>query len=45
LADTLTEELKDFNIRVAASCSDGQSLGEGNDVRVFDAQHIKGFEF
>jgi DNA helicase IV len=44
LADALTEELEDFNIR-AVACSDGQSLGEGNDVRVFDVQHIKGLEF
>ena len=44
LADALSEELEDLNIR-AVACSDGQSLGEGNDVRVFDVQHIKGLEF
>lgn len=44
LADALTEELEDFNNR-AVACSDGQSLGEGNDVRVFDVQHIKCLEF
>lgn len=44
LADALSEELEEFNIR-AVACSDGQSLGEGNDVRVFDVQHIKGLEF
>ncbi|WP_318485277.1 ATP-binding domain-containing protein [Photobacterium leiognathi] len=44
LAEALTEELEDLNIR-AVACSDGQSLGEGNDVRVFDVQHIKGLEF
>ncbi|MBO2550481.1 ATP-binding domain-containing protein [Shewanella algae] len=44
LAEVLTEELEDLNIR-AVACSDGQSLGEGNDVRVFDVQHIKGLEF
>jgi len=44
LADALNEELEDLNIR-AVACSDGQSLGEGNDVRVFDVQHIKGLEF
>jgi adenylate kinase family enzyme len=44
LAEALNEELEDLNIR-AVACSDGQSLGEGNDVRVFDVQHIKGLEF
>lgn len=44
LADALNEELEDLNIR-AVACRDGQSLGEGNDVRVFDIQHIKGLEF
>ena len=29
----------------AVACSDGQSLGVGADVRVFDVQHIKGLEF
>ena len=44
LADALNDELEDINLRVVA-CSDGQSLGEGTDIRVFDVQHIKGLEF
>lgn len=44
LANSLNEYLEDFNLR-AVACSDGQSLGDGNDVRVFDVQHIKGLEF
>lgn len=44
LAEALSDELEDLNLR-AVPCSDGQSLGEGNDVRVFDLQHIKGLEF
>ncbi|WP_010607307.1 ATP-binding domain-containing protein [Pseudoalteromonas maricaloris] len=44
MADALTNELEDHNIR-AEACVGGKSLGEANDVRVFDVQHIKGLEF
>ncbi|MEW8025274.1 MAG: ATP-binding domain-containing protein [Candidatus Thiodiazotropha sp.] len=44
LAESLNSLLEDINLR-AVACSDGQSLGEGTDVRVFDVQHIKGLEF
>ncbi|MCV2419241.1 ATP-dependent helicase [Paucibacter sp. DJ4R-1] len=44
LADALNEALEDDNIRVVA-CPKGQVMGNDNDVRVFDIQHIKGLEF
>lgn len=44
LADALNAELEDSNIRVVA-CPKGQVMGQDNDVRVFDIQHIKGLEF
>nr|MDQ8213648.1 hypothetical protein [Mariniflexile sp. KMM 9835] len=44
MAEALTNELEDHNIR-AEACVGGKSLGEANDVRVFDVQHIKGLEF
>ncbi|MET0063027.1 MAG: ATP-binding domain-containing protein [Candidatus Thiodiazotropha endolucinida] len=44
MAEALNELLEDVNLR-AVACSDGQSLGEGSDVRVFDTRHIKGLEF
>lgn len=44
LADSLSAELEDSNIRVVA-CPKGQVMGQDNDIRVFDIQHIKGLEF
>jgi hypothetical protein len=44
LARALTERLADNNVK-AVACRDGQSMGNENDVRVFDIQHIKGLEF
>lgn len=44
LADSLNEALEDDNIR-AVACPKGQVMGNDNDVRVFDIQHIKGLEF
>ncbi|WP_188015293.1 ATP-binding domain-containing protein [Vibrio harveyi] len=44
MAEALTEYLEDINLR-AVACLKGQSLGEDNDVRVFDVQYIKGLEF
>jgi len=44
LATALNTALLDKNIR-AVACSRGQSVGQENDVRVFDVQHIKGLEF
>jgi len=44
LADSLNEILEDDNIQVVA-CPKGQVMGNDNDVRVFDIQHIKGLEF
>ncbi len=44
MAAALNEMVEDMNLR-AVACSDGQSLGEGTDIRVFDVQHIKGLEF
>lgn len=44
IADALTNELEDHNIR-AEACIGGKSLGEANDVRVFNVEHIKGLEF
>ena len=44
LADALNSALEDDNIQVVA-CPKGQVMGNDNDVRVFDIQHIKGLEF
>ena len=44
IADALNATLEDSNIRVVA-CPKGQVMGQDNDVRVFDIQHIKGLEF
>ena len=44
VAQDLNEALGSQNIRVVA-CPNGQVMGQDNDVRVFDVQHIKGLEF
>lgn len=44
LADALDKVLANANIRVVA-CPNGRVIGQDNDVRVFDVQHIKGLEF
>ncbi|MCK1580682.1 ATP-binding domain-containing protein [Bradyrhizobium sp. 168] len=44
VAAALDAALVDKNIR-AVACSRGQTVGQDNDVRVFDVQHIKGLEF
>ena len=44
LASVLNVALSNQNIRVVA-CPNGQVMGQDNDVRVFDIQHIKGLEF
>ena len=48
IVDSLAEELnfvlETHNLR-AVPCKNGQMLGQDNDVRVFDVQHIKGLEF
>jgi UvrD-like helicase C-terminal domain len=44
LAEALNEILSKQNIRVIA-CPEGQAVGQENDIRIFDVQHIKGLEF
>ena len=44
LAGALDTALAERSIR-AVACTRGQSVGQDNDVRVFDIQHIKGLEF
>lgn len=44
LAEQLDKVLMENNLRVVA-CSKGQIVGQDNDIRVFDIQHIKGLEF
>ena len=44
LAESLGQALYEQNVNVVA-CRDGQVIGRENDIRVFDAQHIKGLEF
>ena len=44
LTENLRPKLEEHNLRVVA-CQQGQSVGQDNDVRVFDIQHIKGLEF
>jgi len=43
LAEQLDKVLMENNLRVVA-CSKGQIVGQDNDIRVFDIQHIKGLE-
>lgn len=42
MAERLTPHLTNLK---AVACSEGRSLGEGTDIRVFDIRHIKGLEF
>ena len=44
VANQLNAELARDNIQVLA-CVNGRVIGQENDVRVFDVQHIKGLEF
>ncbi len=44
IAAGLSERLESRNIR-AVACPDGQVMGQENDVRVFEVEHIKGLEF
>lgn len=44
VAKELNLALSEQNIQVIA-CREGQSVGQENNVRVFDVQHIKGLEF
>lgn len=44
IADALNAALADENTQVVA-CPKGQVMGQDNDVRVFNVQHIKGLEF
>ena len=44
VAKALGEALSEQNVNVVA-CPNGQVIGQDNDIRVFDAQHIKGLEF
>lgn len=44
VAEALSEVTADDNINVVP-CPMGKALGQDNDVRVFDVQHIKGLEF
>ena len=44
VATALGESLAEQNINVVP-CSNGQVIGQDSDIRVFDAQHIKGLEF
>ena len=44
VAAQLHEILSDQNINVVG-CREGRAIGQENDVRVFDAQHVKGLEF
>jgi DNA helicase IV len=44
VANALNAALANDNIRVVP-CVRGQAMGQDNDVRVFDIQHIKGLEF
>lgn len=44
LAEGLNAALASENIR-AVACPDGQVMGQENDVRVFEVEHIKGLEF
>ena len=44
LAAALGDALSEQNVNVLA-CPNGQVIGQENDIRVFDVQHIKGLEF
>ena len=44
VADALDSLLSNVSLR-AVACPNGQVMGQDNDVRVFDIQHIKGLEF
>tara|TARA_R110001583_G_scaffold195537_1_gene375639 strand:- start:3453 stop:6119 length:2667 start_codon:yes stop_codon:yes gene_type:complete len=44
MAEKLTSFLEEISLN-AMACEEGNALGEGTDVRVFDIQHIKGLEF
>jgi UvrD-like helicase C-terminal domain len=44
VAEALRAAMTEQNIQVVA-CHEGQVMGQDNDVRVFDVQHIKGLEF
>lgn len=44
VAEALNDALAEYNIQVIA-CREGQAVGQENNVRVFDIQHIKGLEF
>lgn len=44
VAEALNTALAEHNIQVIA-CREGQAVGQENNVRVFDIQHIKGLEF
>lgn len=44
IADLLNATLEEHNLR-AVACVNGQMIGQDNEVRVFDVQHIKGLEF
>lgn len=44
LAEGLSDALAIRNIR-AVACPDGQVMGQENDVRIFEVEHIKGLEF
>lgn len=44
LAEELNRVLEESNIQ-AIACPNGQVMGNDNDVRIFDIQHIKGLEF
>lgn len=44
LANELNIVLSEHNIQ-AVPCPNGQVIGQDNDVRIFDVQHIKGLEF
>jgi len=44
VAEALNVALSELNIQVIA-CREGRAVGQENNVRVFDIQHIKGLEF
>ncbi len=44
MAEALGQYLEEISLK-AIPCLEGQALGEGSDVRVFDVRHIKGLEF
>jgi len=44
LAEELNNYLSEHNIK-AIACQNGQIIGQDNDIRIFDIQHIKGLEF